>query len=80
MDTNGDAGSAEIKIPATRLPAGTMDRMPSRVANAPQVAHPSGRESYGKSMQIIRGVALAIYLLTCCIAYVQTLPRDQAVC
>ena len=33
------------------------------------VSHPSGKKSYGKSMQILRAVLLAVYFFTCCTTY-----------
>lgn len=32
--------------------------------------HPSGRKGYGKAMQILRGVLLALYFAVCCAWYV----------
>lgn len=40
------------------------------VSTGPKDAHPSGKESYGRIMQLLRGLAFAVYFNTCCIAYV----------
>ncbi|CAM1502708.1 Fc.00g074840.m01.CDS01 [Cosmosporella sp. VM-42] len=41
-------------------------------ANTPKVWHPSGKKSYGKTMQILRAVLLAVYFFTCCTAILMT--------
>lgn len=43
---------------------------------SPSDAHPSGKEGYGRLMQILRGLAFAVYFNTCCIVYVRSpVPR-----
>jgi len=49
--------------------AGLMDSAGAKPApSGPRDAHPSGKESYGRIMQILRGLAFAVYFNTCCIA------------
>lgn len=33
------------------------------------IAHPSGREKHGRLVQILRGVSVAVYFVTCATAY-----------
>lgn len=41
---------------------------PKTSSGGPKDAHPSGKESYGRIMQVLRGLAFAVYFNTCCIA------------
>lgn len=43
-------------------------------AGGPKDAHPSGKEGYGRLMQVLRGLAFAIYFNTCIMAYVPSPP------
>lgn len=40
------------------------------ITKKPTEAHPAGRVKHGRGMQILRGLALAIYLNTCCLVCV----------
>jgi hypothetical protein len=62
--------------------AGLMDSAGAKPApSGPRDAHPSGKESYGRIMQILRGLAFAVYFNTCCIAYAPNLvcPRQGSI-
>lgn len=63
--------SAEAALPAPGLNAGVVDTKDKHATlRSSKVTHPSGKESHGQSMQILRGLAVAIYFATCCMAYV----------
>lgn len=46
--------------------AGLAGKLP---ATTPKNHHPSGKESYGTTMQIVRALAFSIYFMGCCIMY-----------
>jgi lysocardiolipin and lysophospholipid acyltransferase len=84
--------SLETCIPAGEITAGIMESKSkrgaangdfSRKANVSNGAvhdfHPSGKKSYGRTMQIVRAVTFFVYFMMCCSAYVYTrLPHQLA--
>jgi hypothetical protein len=56
--------SSEAKLPGPDLGAGFSKQKHDGIT------HPSGKESHGRSIQILRGVAFVVYFLLCCITYV----------
>ncbi|KAL6821350.1 acyltransferase domain-containing protein [Trichoderma camerunense] len=64
VDTEG----SDINIPA---PAATMGltQTPGKGAASHDV-HPSGKRAHGRGVQILRGLALAVYFLICCVTIV----------
>ena len=61
-------------VPGPDLPTG----LPSK-SEKPEVStkglkeyHPSGKEGYGRFMQIVRGATFGFYFMTCCLVYVPT--------
>ncbi|UNI17748.1 hypothetical protein JDV02_004069 [Purpureocillium takamizusanense] len=53
------------------LAAGVNDRDVLQ-SSEKRVAHPSGKEGYGRLAQVLRGLAFAVYFTSCCLAIVVT--------
>lgn len=70
MAASKAAEPAEENIPGPDSNAGIKPLEKSKVAFQAKDAHPSGRESHGRLMQILRGFAFAVYFFTCILAYV----------
>lgn len=64
VDTEG----SDINIPAPTAAMG-LTQTPGKGAAAHDV-HPSGKRAHGRGVQILRGLALAVYFLICCVTYV----------
>ncbi|KAF7563582.1 hypothetical protein G7046_g539 [Stylonectria norvegica] len=56
----------ETAIPGPDVAAGLTDNA-NRLNRGPKDAHPSGKESYGRFMQVLRLVLLGLYFLMCCV-------------
>lgn len=39
------------------------------IMTGPKDHHPSGKESYGTAMQLLRAAAFSTYFITCCVTY-----------
>lgn len=61
--------TSQATLPGPDLAGLAANKAPAK-ANGAGEAHPSGRESYGPAMQILRGIAFAVYFNTCCTVYV----------
>lgn len=68
--------TSEATLPAPELSAGLVGDDKQKLdqlrasPKGPKDAHPSGKESYGPSMQLLRGLTFAAYFNTCIIVYV----------
>lgn len=58
----------DTSIPAPDVAGLTGKTAQKPIKAGPKDAHPSGKESYGRVMQVLRGLAFAVYFNTCCIA------------
>jgi hypothetical protein len=68
-DTKTD-GPPETVIPSPELLAGLAEKSLAEKQNPkPKEEHPSGKESYGTLMQVVRGSLFALYFNSCCIMY-----------
>ncbi|CCT72187.1 related to acetyltransferase [Fusarium fujikuroi] len=66
-DTKTD-GPPETVIPSPELLAGLAEKsLAEKQKPKPKEEHPSGKESYGALMQIVRGSLFALYFNTCCL-------------
>lgn len=66
----------ESSVPGPDSTAGLTDKTNGHIPSA-KTAHPSGRESYGRSMQFLRGLMLAIFFFGCCAVYVASGPQPS---
>ena len=60
---------SEDVIPGPKTSAGLVEHGEPRKKFEAKDAHPSGRESYGRLMQVVRGVAIEAFFLICILAY-----------
>ena len=61
----------ETELPAPEVLAGITEEELAKERNKlPKEEHPSGKESYGTFMQIIRGSCFALYFNSCIVVYV----------
>lgn len=74
MATEDPAG---LGIASPGLKAGL--EKPSEMVKPVEVKteHPSGKESHGRVVQILRTVAFAIFFLTCCATYVSRQKEER---
>ena len=52
-------------VPAPNLAAGITAKATTKVPAGEE--HPSGKESHGKAIQILRGVSFAVFFLSSCV-------------
>lgn len=75
-DTKTD-GPPETVIPSPELLAGLAEKSLAEKQKPKQKEeHPSGKESYGTLMQIVRGSLFALYFNTCCMMYERRVPQQ----
>lgn len=78
-----DECASRMSIPAPELSSGIVRPYTApgraqgqkRQLNGPGDAHPSGKESHGRLMQVLRGLAFAIYMMACCTTYACSVSR-----
>jgi hypothetical protein len=75
MEDMAHSDSSGTKLPGPELGVG----FTAQKANGPLVAHPSGKESYGRFIQVLRGLAFGLYFAACCFAYVAFFPKPRKV-
>jgi hypothetical protein len=70
MADTTNADPPETAIPAPEVLAGiTEESLAKKQKPLPKEEHPSGKESYGTLMQIIRGSCFALYFNSCIVMY-----------
>jgi hypothetical protein len=60
--------SSEDAIPGPKTSAGLKEHEKTRPKFEPKDAHPSGRESYGRLMQLLRGLSVMVFFWVCIFA------------
>lgn len=71
MDDLKHPDVSEDTLPGPDLAAGGLTEKPAKeLYRGPRDAHPSGKESHGRPMQIVRGLLLVAYATVCCSAFV----------
>jgi lysocardiolipin and lysophospholipid acyltransferase len=68
MEDMAHSDSSGTKLPGPELGVG----FTAQKANGTLVAHPSGKESYGRFIQVLRGLAFGLYFAACCFAIFTT--------
>lgn len=69
MPELAEKNSPESNISSTEPVAGLKNGTKLR-SDSPRVVHPSGRSGHGRGMQILRGIAFAVYFSSCCFVLV----------